>query len=276
MSAHTETKALFLDLDNTLLNDRKEITEGNRRAIEAMLAAGHKVIITTGRPLVSARIQAQRLGLTGPGCCLIAYNGCILYDTFAERVLFRDALSLEDTYALFDEARRRGMHIQTYDETCCLAQEGADLPSLERYCGNILMEYRIVSDIRSLQRRPEKVLLIDWNARKPLEDYRSWVYDRFGGRLDCNFSCPQYIEIVNRGRNKGTALLEMAELLGIPRENTYSAGDEENDLSMILSAGTGVAMCNGIPMVREAADYVTTCDNNHDGIEEIIDRFILC
>ena len=97
-----------------------------------MLAAGHKVIITTGRPLVSARIQAQRLGLTGPGCCLIAYNGCILYDTFAERVLFRDALSLEDTYALFDEARRRGMHIQTYDETCCLAQEGADLARIER------------------------------------------------------------------------------------------------------------------------------------------------
>ena len=55
-------KALFLDLDGTLLNDQKEITPGNRAAIEATLAAGHQVVITTGRPLVNAREQAQRLG----------------------------------------------------------------------------------------------------------------------------------------------------------------------------------------------------------------------
>ncbi len=51
-------KALFLDLDGTLLDDAKGIPEKNREAIETMLQKGHSVIITTGRPLSSAITQA--------------------------------------------------------------------------------------------------------------------------------------------------------------------------------------------------------------------------
>ena len=46
-------------------------------------------------------------------------------------------------------------------------------------------------------------------------------------------------------------------------------------MAMILAAGTGAAMINGTPEVRAAADYVTERDNNHDGVAEIIERFIL-
>ena len=54
-------KALYLDLDGTLLTDDKQIPERNREAIDKMLAEGHSVIITTGRPLVSAVLQAEML-----------------------------------------------------------------------------------------------------------------------------------------------------------------------------------------------------------------------
>ena len=55
------SKIFFTDLDGTLLNDKKEITPGNRTAISEALSAGHKIVIATGRPLASARIQAERL-----------------------------------------------------------------------------------------------------------------------------------------------------------------------------------------------------------------------
>ena len=58
-------KILFLDLDGTLLNDRKEITEGNRRAIREALDRGHRIVVTSGRPLKSSLAQARRLGLAG-------------------------------------------------------------------------------------------------------------------------------------------------------------------------------------------------------------------
>ena len=70
-----DRKALFLDLDGTLLTDDKQIPEGNREAIYRMLEQGHSVIIATGRPLVSAVLQAEKLGLTSRGCYIIAFNG---------------------------------------------------------------------------------------------------------------------------------------------------------------------------------------------------------
>ena len=65
-------KILFLDLDGTLLNDRKEITAGNRRAIREALDRGHRIVITSGRPLKSS--------LAREGCYVIAYNGGAVYD----------------------------------------------------------------------------------------------------------------------------------------------------------------------------------------------------
>ena len=56
-----EKKILFLDLDGTLLNDQKEITPGNRRAMDEALAQGHRIVVASGRPLKSSLDQAKRL-----------------------------------------------------------------------------------------------------------------------------------------------------------------------------------------------------------------------
>lgn len=271
----SDPKALFMDLDGTLLNDQKEITEGNRRAIDSLLSKGHFVIITTGRPLVSAVIQARKLGLTGPGCCLIAYNGCTLYDSFAEKILFNDTIDLALAERLFREAERRGLHIQCYDETRCLALENCDLSVLKRYCSRIDMNYRLIPDISSITYRPEKVMLIDFDSHERLEKYREWVSSWASDLLDCKFSCPEYLEIMNKGRSKGAALLETADLLGLSLSDTYAVGDAENDISMIEAAGTGIAVSNATEAVKQAADHVTERDNNHDAVAELIERFVL-
>lgn len=270
----TKSKALFLDLDGTLLNDEKEITPGNRAAIEKALAAGHRVVITTGRPLVSAIEQARRLDLTGPGCYLIAFNGGIIYDLGAKEVIFEETVPLDLVQAIFDEANRRGLHIQTYDERQVLVEPRCDGEAVRRYCSIILMEHSVVPSVAALTREPAKMLLIDFQDKAPLEDFRQWVLGQYGDKLDSFFSCEQYLEIIPRGLSKGSALLQLAGLLGIPQENTVAAGDAANDLSMLKAAGVGVAMCNGTEEAKAAADTVTTRDNNHDGIAEVIEKYL--
>ena len=93
--------------------------------------------------------------------------------------------------------------------------------------------------------------------------------------LDTFFSNDQYVEIVSKGLNKGNALLQMAEILGVDRENTISAGDAGNDLQMIEAAGLGCAMSNATDEIKAAAGYITERNNNECGVAEIIDRFIL-
>ena len=268
-------KALFLDLDGTLLNDDRQITPGNRAAIEKALAAGHKVIITSGRPLVATVPLSDALGLNKPGCYVIAYNGCVFYDSYRRETIFRSVLPLPLVCELFAEANRRGIHIQTYDEEKVLVEPRCAGSAVTRYCGPTRMEWDIIPDIRTLTREPEKILVIDFNDRKPLDDFREHIRENYGDIVDTFYSNAYYMEIINKGINKGEAILRLADLIGIDRKDTIAAGDAENDATMIQSAHIGAAMANASSEVKAIADYVTSRDNNHDGIAELIERYIL-
>lgn len=269
----TAMRALFLDLDGTLLNDEKQVTPENRRAMERALSRGVRIFVTSGRPLKSSLIQAERIGLDGPGCYVIAYNGGVVYDCGAKKGLSQRTLSFEDLYALFDEANRRGVYIQTYDQEDVVVERRNDSAIARRYCEVIHMNFRLIGNVRELPAPPPKALLIDFNGRDRTEPMRQWITAHMGGRVDSFFSSPFYLEAVPAGVNKGQALKDVCALLGIPVEASVAAGDEANDISMIEAAGTGVAVRNASAEVKAAADWVTQRDNNHDAIAEVIDRF---
>lgn len=271
-----EKKILFLDLDGTLLNDRKELTPGNRDAMEQAAARGHRLVITSGRPLKSTLIQAERMGLNGEGCYVIAYNGAVIYDCSRKKEIFRQTLALEDLYAVFDEANRQGVYIQSYDEKDTVLIEPHNDPAVaERYSSSIHLDFRVTDNIRTgLSVPPVKALMIDFENHAPLERMEKWVNETMAGRVNCFFSSRYYLETVPAGMNKGNAVRAMCRLLEVPVENTVAAGDEANDISMLQAAGIGAAMQNAVPEAKAAADYITERDNNHDGIAEIIERFL--
>lgn len=270
-----EIKALFTDLDGTLLDDGKEITAGNREAIDMALAQGHKVIITTGRPLISAVAQAEKLGLTADGCYVIAFNGGVIYDMGKHQVVYRETMPIEQVYALFDEANRRKLHIQTYEDDAVLVEPRCDGEEIRLYTGILKMNFRVIPEIRTLKAEPPKCLLIGLHEVEPVRDFEKWVQEYGEGTLDAFFSNDTYLEVVPKGMNKGTAVHRLAEVLGIPMENTIAVGDAPNDLTMISEAGLGVCMVNGYQSVKDTADYITELDNNHDGVAEVIRKFML-
>ena len=269
-----EKRILFLDLDGTLLDDEKNISPGNRAALERALRAGHRVVIATGRALSSARIQAELLGLTGPGCFVAAYNGAVVYDWGREEIVLSQPLDMEAFSVLVEEADRRGIFLQTYDGDDVVVEPRNDNETVRRYCSLSRMHHRVVSDLRrDLREAPPKALIADFDQREPLEEMQKWIRDNLYGQMDCFFSSPYYLEVVRKGLNKGQAVIEMCRRLDVPISNAIAVGDEANDLSMIRSAGIGVAMANGIDEVKAAADYVTQRDNNHDGVAEVVERF---
>lgn len=267
-------KIIFLDLDGTLLNDKKEFTAGNRKAIQEALKAGHKVVIATGRPLVSAVAQAETLGLIGEGCYIISFNGGEIYDTEKKESIYRKTVPLPYVRHIFDAAKEMGLHCQTYNDVEILTE--ADTPALQSYMKSIKVRGRIVPDIiEALDKEPVKLIVIDLNDHDKLLRFRDETAEWCEGKLDRFFSSPQYLEHVAPGISKGKAVRILCEHLGIPLSNTIAAGDAENDISMIEAAGIGAAMANAAPEVKAAADYVTKRTNNEDGVSEIIGRFML-
>jgi len=264
----------FTDLDGTLLNDQKEITPGNRKAIETALKAGHSIVIATGRPLSSALIQAERLGMMREGCYVIAFNGGEIYDSSQRRSLYKKTVPMKYISPIFQEAHRLGIHIQTFASSEVLAEE--ERPEIYDYVKRTLQTFRIVpSVVTALTEAPCKLLAIEYERHEVIEQFQQDILKKYEGILDCYFSNEDYLEIVPSGVTKGKAIRWLCNYLGIPLENSISAGDAPNDIDMIEAAHVGVAMCNSFPGVVEHSDYVTTADNNHDGAAEIIYRFVL-
>lgn len=274
MEQEKHRKILFTDLDDTLLNSEKEISKENRRAIEEMLAQGHIAVISTGRALPSAIRQARRLGLTGENCYIICFNGGQIYDTANQKLIYSKELPLEYIRPIFDEAYRFGVNVQTYNDTHVLSER--DNPSLQYYCEIQKLPCQIVEDVtQALEHGPAKILALDYENPDQIPAFREYLAPKLNGKLDLFLSHPALLEIVPPGVNKGNAVRFLCDYLGIPLEKSVAAGDAENDLTMIQAAHIGAAMCNGVEKVKSQADYITQADNNHDGVAEIIRKFIL-
>lgn len=267
------SKILFSDLDGTLLDDNKQISEANKKAIQKTLADGNYFVICTGRPVSSGRIVAKALGLNTPGCYMICFNGSLVYDCSSDRVLTKHSVMIHDVARLFEAAKKARIHIQTYNETDIITL--SHTKELDYYITHTGMTYKVVGNIlNALTAEPQKVLLIDLDANGKLERFqrnnRYWTEQN----MNSFFSVPQYLEYCPKGIDKAFGVEYLAHFLNIPIENTIAVGDERNDLAMIQKAHIGIAMANAHEEVLKAADYVTERDNNHDALAEVVERFL--
>lgn len=274
MEQEKNRKIFFTDLDGTLLNDEKEISDKNRRAIEEVRRRGHVVVISTGRALPSAKRQAKRLKLTGKGCYIICYNGGQIYDTEQDTLIYQKSVPMKYVRSVFDDARQFGISVQTYTDTHVITEQ--DNASLHQYVAIQQLPYLVVDDVVSaLEHEPAKVLALDYQDPSHVTEFRSFMTPRYQGKLDIYLSHPALLELVPLGVNKGNAVRFLCDYLGIPLERSVAAGDAENDLTMIQAAHVGAVMCNGEQLLKDQADYITQSDNNHDGVAEILEKFIL-
>ena len=94
-------------------------------------------------------------------------------------------------------------------------------------------------------------------------------------KLTVSFSSGRYVEFNPAGVDKGTAAVQLGEILDIKPEEIIAAGDNSNDLPMLKAVGLPVSVANGLDVVKENAKYITEADNNHDALAEVINKFIL-
>lgn len=269
-------KILFLDLDGTLFNDAKEVTPANRAALERARAAGCRIAISTGRALPGAMGLVRELGLTGQDCYVSASNGGVLYDCGADKVLSRRFLPVEDAEELFAYARAHGLHVQTYDREGVVLMRPFDESFVREYCRtNNNRPWRAVNSLAELDEPPVKVLLVGPEDRVALGEAKDWITTHMAGRAECFYSSSVLLDVMPAGVNKGYGVRELCRRLGIDVGESVAAGDEANDIPMLRAAGVGAAMANAAPEVKAAADYITTRDNNHSGVAEIIEKFCL-
>ena len=271
----TRCNLLFTDMDGTLLNDKSEITPRTKAALDQMTALGHHVILSSGRPLPSILEVRKLQGIDYPNMLIISNNGALVYDCDTASNILVYRLDMDDIRYIIGEAEKQHLHIHAYTDTEIVCHELND--ELRFYTRRIYLPLKCVENIAdSLEQGSFKLQCIHLTDRSVLERFRDHITPHLGGRVQIIFSNDQYLEILPAAAGKGPALLYVEEYLHVPHSHTFAAGDAENDISMLKAAGTGIAMANAAPAVKEVADIVTEKNNNQDGLVEIIEKHLIC
>lgn len=265
-------KLIAVDVDGTLVNNKKEITPRTKKALISAIKEGHKVMIASGRATYGIRKQAEGLEFDRLGGLISAFNGGELYDYKSKKSLASHPMDLDLARDILDFSKDLDLELMIFDGKDILTDRKNNAYVI-RESKIVDMEIKVIEDLRkSLDFAPIKLLFaqdpdkIDNPAKKLLE--------KFGDKTEQVKSSRFYYEVMPKGLSKGNAVLEACKIFGIDRKDSIVFGDEMNDMSMFEVAGTGVAMENAVDPIKEASDFVTK-SNNEDGIAYYLENFVL-
>jgi len=274
-------RLIALDLDGTLLNDEKDVSDADSDALNAFAQKGGIVVLASGRMTDNIRPLYDRLGFDGP---TIAYNGARVREPRSEGggVILETGLPARYADELLDYTKREHFHLNVYLDEKLYARDDpalryyADLYS--RQTGAVYQFIPCLAKFRG--REPTKLIIVtdptvpnQPDPRHRDELYQVW-FERWGSEVTVMRTNPEYLEFYNMDTSKGAALKAVAEHYGIPQELTLAFGDNFNDAAMLQWAGCGVAVANAHPDVKAMVEWVSPLTNNESAVADAIQRLV--
>ena len=222
-------KAIFFDIDGTILNGNKGIPNSTLLALDKLREKDIKTIICTGR----GYDETMALNIENIDAYILL-NGQIAYDNKDKLIeLFNNK---KIPFGLVDE---RNTYLNYIDDYVRYVHDTVNLrmPEVKEYDGQEIYQALAYGKVKDY-------------IEKELPDFMatSWHFDG--------------VDIVPKDSGKDKGIIEYCKLRNIDIKDTMAFGDGENDIEMLKTVGIGVAMGNSIDIVKENADYIT------DRIEE--------
>lgn len=265
-------KVLALDLDGTLTNSEKKITDRTRQTLIRAQEKGLKIVLASGRPPFGIKPIAEQLELKHFGGYILAFNGGAVIDCATGETIMQRTLDMNLYPYLYSKGNTEDFNILSYlgDDIACEDIEDEYVRYEARLNG---MGLRKVGNFLEEIDFPEPKFLIVGNPEK-LALLEREIAEHLKGVMSVYRSEPFFLELLPLGIDKADCLDAFLKQIGYSQEDLMACGDGYNDLSMIRYAGMGVAMKNAQKEVLEAADYVTL-SNDEDGVAEAVERILL-
>lgn len=262
-------KMIVLDIDDTLVNSKRELTEKTKDALIKAQENGVKVTLCSGRPTLGMKKLANQLQLDKFGGYIISFNGANVTDAKDDSLMYENCLSVEQIHKLYDLSVENGVGIHTYSSTHIIAEKLYKYT--QRECEITEIPFKQVENFKETINNPVvKAIMAD--EPELLSEIEQKVLKHTKGMYD-TFSKPYFFEFMNEGVDKGLSMKFLCEKIGIPLEKVIAFGDSHNDLPMLKYAGKSIAMGNAVDEAKEIADFVTK-SNDEEGISYALDLFL--
>lgn len=269
---------ILSDLDETLLNDDGTIHPENIAAIQAFTQNGGYFVPNTGRSYKSVYGTLPQLGLNKTTQYVVSYNGgaiVAIAPDGQEEIVVEHGMSLTLAQKIFDLGQVNDVvdtHVYTRDNLYIYNISATD----QRYMTERQVPYtEITTTDLSFMANEGPVMKVIFEHSDPAvqQAIADAVTAVVGDEVLVTFSSNRYVEFNPKGVDKGVTGLELADILGIARDDTAAIGDNLNDAAQIKAAGVGVAVANAKPEIKALADVVLTTTNNEAAVADFIQHY---
>lgn len=258
---------IVLDLDGTLLTSETKVSETSKNYLKKLKNLGYTIVVATGRIYESVN---QVIGGFEYVNYVITDTGASCYDANGQAI-FNNTIEIETA-----------KKIKNYYNDNCVFIDICDKHTIHKYSdfdvdyyfidtskdwNYIFSNCKDISHIAIRMKTNEQVIDLYDKLKDDIKELDiNIMQDSFGER--------KWIEIIKKGCTKSKAIEELANYLKINNEEIIAFGDGLNDIDMLQKCGTGIALSNALPIVKESADFVTIYDHNHDGVIEFLKEYL--
>ena len=274
-------KMIAFDLDGTVLDEDKRISAGTKAILERAAGRGIEIVPATGRPLCGIFEEVNRLqGIH----YILTTNGAAIYEKATGRCVYENSMPLQQFLPLMERLETLEVMADAFVKGECYMDMDKRRLVEKMNVTEAVREY--IRESRTcveglagyLRERGDDVQKVTVNFVENPDGTRR-DYEKVAAIVQ---EFPEFavvsggmgnVEITARSASKGEGLARLGEMLGIGSEEILAFGDSGNDVSMLRMAGVGVAMENGEPEAKEAADFVTK-KNTEGGVVYAIEKFV--
>jgi Cof subfamily protein (haloacid dehalogenase superfamily) len=260
-------RLVAIDLDGTLLNDAKQISEQTVKALHGLPARGAKVVIASARPPRSVRQIYRLLKLD---TFQINYNGALIWDEPNHRPMFHHPLPGALVAEMVEVARDWFEEVIVSCEVMDRWFTDRDDDTHTTETGRMFKPDVIAPLETFVNNDTTKLMFLA--EPKIISELETVLYRRFAQRVIILQTDDNLLQIMNPAAGKSIALQLVADHYHVPLKQVMAIGDAPNDVGMLQVAGVGVAMDNAKPVVKAVADWIAPTNNDH-GVHAALLRY---
>ncbi len=262
-------KLITCDLDGTLLDTKKFISDFNKSWINKCQNDNIRFIVATGRPYNGIGFVIDRLNLENE--YIICYNGAQIINNKTKEVEKGFYITGKEVKDLYHESNRLDINFHAFTlDGKLVAKRHNFATDIEAKINNLeihIIDFDEVLDTDLFI----KAMFID--HKEHIDNIYNDINKLFFDRHSVLRSTDIYLEFVAKDVNKGSALVYLANKLNIDLAETMAIGDANNDLAMIRVCPNSVAMKNGFDEILKEAKYITDT-NDLDGVGKAIQKIV--
>jgi len=258
---------LVSDIDGTLNTKGFKLPENNKVAIRDFVDKGGNFTLCSGRNLQSLSTHYNKLNITTPAIYL---NGAGIYDFEQKKIIYENPITAEG-----EDIILRILSKHKFAQFTVYTADKLYLATRKCIYGFVVskankIDYELCKKIEDLPRGVwGKVTFFGTKSliRKLQSEFKN---DTNSELFECFKTSPFALEVVNKGVNKGTAVLKLAELLNVNKSNTAAIGDYYNDVDMLKRVEHPVCCGQAPDDIKAISEYVT-CHCNDGAVADFID-----